>query len=61
MTEACDLPAIEARRLIGAKKLSPVELLAQLGEVVRPLSRVHGGGCGLLVGCHSVSVLLTAL
>jgi amidase len=27
MTEACDLPAVEARRLIGAKKLSPVELL----------------------------------
>ncbi len=28
MTEACDLPAVEARRLIGARKLSPVELLA---------------------------------
>ena len=27
MTEPCDLSAIEARRLIGAKKLSPVELL----------------------------------
>jgi Asp-tRNA(Asn)/Glu-tRNA(Gln) amidotransferase A subunit family amidase len=27
MTEPCDLPAIEARRLIGARKLSPVELL----------------------------------
>ncbi|SHI91376.1 Asp-tRNAAsn/Glu-tRNAGln amidotransferase A subunit [Roseomonas rosea] len=27
MTEPCDLPALEARRLIGAKKLSPVELL----------------------------------
>jgi Asp-tRNA(Asn)/Glu-tRNA(Gln) amidotransferase A subunit family amidase len=27
MTEACDLSAVEARRLIGAKKLSPVELL----------------------------------
>ena len=28
MTEPCDLPAVEARRLIGAKRLSPVELLA---------------------------------
>ena len=27
MTKPCDLSAIEARRLIGAKKLSPVELL----------------------------------
>ncbi|MCK6449704.1 MAG: amidase [Alphaproteobacteria bacterium] len=27
MTEACDLAAVEARRLIGTKKLSPVELL----------------------------------
>ena len=27
MTEACDLPAVEARRLIGLKKLSPVELV----------------------------------
>ncbi len=27
MTEPCLLSAIEARRLIGAKKLSPVELL----------------------------------
>jgi Asp-tRNA(Asn)/Glu-tRNA(Gln) amidotransferase A subunit family amidase len=26
MSEACDLAAVEARRLIGAKKLSPVEL-----------------------------------
>jgi amidase len=26
MTEACDLPAVEARRLIGQKRLSPVEL-----------------------------------
>jgi hypothetical protein len=26
MNEACDLPATEARALIGAKKLSPVEL-----------------------------------
>src|SRR5690349_18192565 len=28
MTEACDLTAIEARRLIGRKKLAPSELLA---------------------------------
>ena len=28
MTEPCDLPATEARRLIGAKALSPVELMA---------------------------------
>src|SRR5690348_8065797 len=27
MSEPCDLPAIEARRLIGRKRLSPVELL----------------------------------
>ena len=27
MTEPCDLSALEARRLIGARKLSPVELL----------------------------------
>src|SRR5918992_2607890 len=27
MTRPCELPAVEARRLIGAKKLSPVELL----------------------------------
>ena len=27
MTDACDLPAVAARRLIGAKRLSPVELL----------------------------------
>lgn len=27
MAEACDLSAVEARRLIGAKKLSPVELV----------------------------------
>ena len=27
MTEPCDLPAVAARRLIGAKRLSPVELL----------------------------------
>ncbi|WP_287999112.1 amidase family protein, partial [Acidiphilium sp.] len=26
MTEPCDLPATEARRLIGSRKLSPVEL-----------------------------------
>ena len=26
-TEPCDLPAVEARRLIGRKALSPVELL----------------------------------
>ena len=28
MTEACDLAALELRRLIGARRLSPVELLA---------------------------------
>ena len=27
MTKPCDLPAVEARRLIGTKKLSPIELL----------------------------------
>lgn len=37
MTEPCDLPAVTARRLIGEKKLSPVELLdsclARIGAV----------------------------
>jgi Asp-tRNA(Asn)/Glu-tRNA(Gln) amidotransferase A subunit family amidase len=37
MTEPCDLSAVEARRLIGAKKLSPVELLesclTRIGQV----------------------------
>ena len=27
MTHSCDLPAVEARHLIGTKELSPVELL----------------------------------
>ena len=27
MTEPCDLPAVEARRLIGVKRLAPSELL----------------------------------
>ena len=27
MTQACDLTAVEARRLIGERRLSPVELL----------------------------------
>ncbi|MDO9503325.1 amidase [Falsiroseomonas sp.] len=34
MTEPCDLTAVEARRLIGVKKLSPVELLEScLGRI----------------------------
>ncbi|NKE46993.1 amidase [Roseomonas frigidaquae] len=34
MTEPCDLSAVEARRLIGVKKLSPVELLEScLGRI----------------------------
>ena len=37
MTEPCDLTAVEARRLIGRRKLSPVELLesclTRIGEV----------------------------
>ncbi len=37
MTEPCDLPAVEARRMIGARQLSPVELLesclARIGRV----------------------------
>src|ERR1700709_2856400 len=28
MTEPCDLTAVEARRLIGSKRLAPIELLA---------------------------------
>ena len=27
MTEPCDLSAVEARRLIGRKRLSPIELV----------------------------------
>ena len=38
MTEACDLPAVEARRLIGVKKLSPVELL---DSCLRRIERVN--------------------
>ena len=40
MTEPCDLTAIEARRLIGRRALSPVELLEsclkRIGEVNQP-------------------------
>ena len=32
MTEPCDLTAVEARRLIGAKRLAPSELLASCIE-----------------------------
>ena len=36
MTEPCDLSAVEARRLIGSKQLSPVELLEScLGRIER--------------------------
>ena len=28
MTEPCDLPAVDARRMIGSKQLAPSELLA---------------------------------
>ena len=39
MTEPCDLPAVELRRLIGTKRLSPVELLESClrrNEAVNP-------------------------
>jgi amidase len=39
MTEACDLTATEARRLIGNKKLSPVELLE---SCLKRIDRVDG-------------------
>jgi Asp-tRNA(Asn)/Glu-tRNA(Gln) amidotransferase A subunit family amidase len=36
MTEPCDLSAVEARRMIGARRLSPVELLEScLGRIGR--------------------------
>lgn len=42
--EPCDLAAVEARRMIGAKQLSPVELLEsclqRIGEVDPPLTSV---------------------
>ena len=41
MTEPCDLDAIEARRLIGQKKLAPTELLDKLHRPHR-----SGGPCG---------------
>lgn len=44
MTEPCDLPATEARRLIGRKRLSPVELLnsclARIGRVNHAVNAV---------------------
>lgn len=44
MTEPCDLPAIEARRLIGRKALSPVELaescIARIGAVDGALNAI---------------------
>ena len=46
MTEPCDLTAIEARRLIGRKALSPVELLESCIAPHRgggPRGERHGG------------------
>ena len=44
MTEPCDLTALEARRLIGRRKLSPVELLEsclkRIGEVNHAVNAV---------------------
>ena len=42
-TEACDLSALEARRLIGAKRLSPSELLASpaMTDVLARLEATH--------------------
>ena len=42
MSEPCDLSAVEARRLIGAKKLSPVELLEScLGRIAATNGKVN--------------------
>ena len=42
MTEPCDLSAVEARRLIGRKKLSPVELLeSNLARIAATNSAVN--------------------
>ena len=56
MTEACDLSAVEARRLIGLKRLSPSELLesclgAHRGDQRRGQRlRRHGCRCGTKAG-----------
>ena len=39
MTEPCELSAVAARRLIGAKKLSPVELLE---SCIKRIEQVDG-------------------
>jgi len=39
MTKPCDLSALEARRLIGAKRLSPVELLESCLERIRATNK----------------------
>ena len=42
MTQPCDLTAVEARRLIGAKKLSPTELLeSNLARIEKTNSRFN--------------------
>ena len=38
MTEPCDLSAVEARRLIGARRLSPVELLTSCRQRVEAVN-----------------------
>ena len=38
MTELCDLSAVELRRLIGAKEISPVELLKSCKKRIRAVN-----------------------
>jgi Asp-tRNA(Asn)/Glu-tRNA(Gln) amidotransferase A subunit family amidase len=38
MTELCDLTAVELRRMIGAKDISPVELLKSCRKRIRAVN-----------------------
>src|SRR5947199_26806 len=61
MSDPCDLPAVEARRLIGSKRLSPVELLEScIGriEAIDPAVNAAGssGGSGVALACGMVPI-----
>lgn len=55
-TEPCDLPAVEARRLIGRKQLSPVELLESCLE----RTGATNGAINAVVACDEALARLTA-
>ena len=48
MTEPCDLTAVEARRLIGQKALSPVELT---DSCIERIESVDGGVNAMVTRC----------